>query len=296
LPGVVACEPFRAIAARIRAGPWSRLQGVTGLPARPRLNLVVDEHDRPVPVPEEGLLLSDILAEVLGVEAGDEVTLEVLEGQRPVVRVRVAAVVRTYVGTAAYMEVRALNRLMREGPVVSGAFLDVDERAAGTLYATLKETPGVASVTLKRAALDSFQETIAESILRMRLFNLMFASVIAFGVIYNTARVALAERAHELATLRILGFTRREVSVILLGELAVLTAAAIPLGLVLGRVLAGIVTSAMGGETVRIPLVIQSSTYAFAVTVIVVAAFASGMVVRRGVDRLDLIGVLKTKG
>ena len=109
-------------------------------------------------------------------------TLEVLEGQRPVVDVRVAAVVRTYVGTAAYMEVGAMNRLLREGPVVSGAFLDVDPRAEGALYTTLKETPAVASVTLKRAALDSFQDTIAENILRMRLFNLMFASVIAFGV------------------------------------------------------------------------------------------------------------------
>jgi putative ABC transport system permease protein len=296
LPGVTAAEPFRAVAARIRAGPRSRLQGVTGLPEWPRLYRVIDDHERPVPLPPDGLLLSEILAEILGVRAGDTVTLEVLEGQRPVLEVRVTGVVNTFVGTAAYMRIDALNRLMREAPVISGAFLSADPAAAGELYRTLKETPRVASVTVKRAALDSFQTTMADGILRMRLFNLIFASIIAFGVIYNTARISLAERAHELATLRILGFTRAEVSVILLGELAVLTVAAVPIGLFVGRSLAWIVITALEGESVRIPFIISPGTYAFAVTVIAVAAFVSGMVVRRGVDTLDLVQVLKTKG
>jgi putative ABC transport system permease protein len=180
--------------------------------------------------------------------------------------------------------------------VVSGASLTVDAGQAGELYRLLKETPRVASVTLRRAALDAFAETIAENVLRMRLFNVIFASIIAFGVIYNSARIALAERAHELATLRILGFTRAEVSMVLLGELATITLVAIPPGMLLGTGLAKLVTSVLGGETVRIPLVVSPGTYAFAVIVIVLAAFVSGMVVRRGVDRLDLVEVLKTKG
>lgn len=296
LPGVLASEPFRAVPARIRAGPRSRLQGVMGLPAHPRLNRVVDQDERPVAMPERGLLLSDTLAEILGVEAGDEVTLEILEGQRPVVRERVAAITRTYAGTAAYMEIGALNRLLREGPVLTGAALSIDPRRTEELFRTLKETPRVASVTIKLAALQSFQDTLAQNILRMRLFNLVFASIIAFGVIYNSARIALAERSHELATLRILGFTRAEASAILLGELAVITAIAILPGLLLGRALAGLVSTVLAGETVRIPLVVSPSTYAFSVIVISIAALVSGLVVRRGVDRLDLVEVLKTKG
>jgi putative ABC transport system permease protein len=163
------------------------------------------------------------------------------------------------------------------------------------LYHTLKTTPAVASVTVKRAALDSFERTIAENILRMRLFNLIFASVIAFGVIYNSARIGLAERAHELATMRVLGFTRVECSMVLLGELAALTIASIPLGLFAGHWLAALVTSFIGGETVRIPFIINPSTYGFAATVVLIAAAISGMIVRRGVDKLDLIEVLKTK-
>lgn len=296
LPGVLASELFRAVPARLRAGSRSRLLGVTGLTAEPRLNRVLDEREQPVPMPADGLLLSDTLAAALGVREGDRVLLEVLEGQRPVVEVPVRAVARTYVGMAAYMEIGALNRLLREGEVVSGAFLLVDAAKSGALYADLKETPRVAAVTVKLAALDSFERTVAENILLMRMFNVMFATVIAFGVVYNSARVALAERAHELATLRILGFTRAEISTILLGELAVLTVAALPLGMVLGRVLAGVVTTAMGSETVRIPLVVTASTYAFAVTVVLGAAFVTGMIVRGNLDRLDLVAVLKTKG
>lgn len=296
LPGVVGAEPFRSIRVRLRHGPVARLEAITGLQSAPRLNRVVDDRQRAVPMPPDGLLLSDTLAGLLGVVPGDFVTVEVLEGQRPVREVIVADVVPTFLGTAAYMDIAALNRLMGEGRVVSGAFLSVDPAKSGELYTLLKRTPRIAVVGVKRAALDSFQKTLAENILRMRLFNLVFASTIAFGVIYNSARISLAERAHELATLRILGFTRAEVSAILLGELAVITAAAIPIGLVFGRILSGVAASALQTETHRIPLIINPSTYAFAVTVIIVAAIGSGLVVRRGLDHLDLIEVLKTKG
>ena len=295
LPGVLASETFRAVPARIRFGPRSELQGIMGLHPNPQLNRVVNENGDPVPVPQEGLLVSEILADLLDVTPGDVVTIEILSEQRPIVDVPVTAVVATYVGTAAYMDINALRRLMREGDVVSGAYLRTDAQALTELYDTLKRTPAVASVTVKQAALDSFEKTIAENILRMRLFNLGFACIIAFGVIYNSARIALAERSHELATMRVLGFTRNECSRVLLGELAVLTLASIPLGLLLGHTLAWLVTSAMGGETVRIPFVINPSTYGFAMIVVLLAAYISGMIVRRRVDRLDLIEVLKTK-
>lgn len=296
LPGVTRSEPFRAVPARLRAGHRSRLQGVLGVESSPQLNRVLDVEERPLAVPVEGLLLSDSLAAILGVSLGDLVTIEVLEGQRPVVTLPVAAIARTYAGTSAYMSRAALHRVMREGETVSGAALSVDPAAADSLYRRLKETPRIAGVTIKTAALTSFEDTIAESILRMRLINLSFAMVIAFGVIYNSARISLAERAHELATLRILGFTRGEVSTILLGELAVLTGVAVPFGMLLGRTLAGVITASLAGEHVRMPLVISPGTYAFAASVVAGAALISGLIVRRRVDRLDLIETLKTKG
>jgi putative ABC transport system permease protein len=296
LPGVLASESFRIVPARLRAGPRERREAITGLSEVPRLSRVVNERREPVSMPPEGLLLSDTLADLLHVRAGDTVTVEVLEGQRPVVDVTVSAIVTTYLGTGAYMDRAALNTLMREAPAISGAFLAVDPARATELYTTLKQTPRVASTTVKSATLATFQRTFAENILVMRLFNLIFASIIAFGVIYNSARIGLAERAHELATLRILGFTRAEVSLILLGELAVLTLAAVPIGLVLGRLLTAYAATALQTETHRIPLVINPSTYGFAVTVILVAATLSGLVVRRGIDHLNLVEVLKTKG
>jgi putative ABC transport system permease protein len=296
LPGVGRAEPFRAVAVRLRAGPRSRRVALTGLPADAELFRLLDLDRRQVTLPADGLVLSAKLAEVLGMAAGDSVTVEVLEGERPVREVPVAVLVADFAGTSAYMNLQALHRLLREGDVLSGAHLAVDPARLDELYRALKGTPQVAGVSIKGATLISFQRTIAENLLRMRLINVIFAGIIAFGVVYNSARIALAERDRELATLRVLGFTRAEVSAILLGELAVLTLAGLPVGLLLGRGLAGLVIwLAYDTELFRIPLVIGRATYGFAAAVTLATALISGLVVRRRLDRLDLIAVLKSR-
>ncbi len=143
--------------------------------------------------------------------------------------------------------------------------------------------------------LKSFQDTIAENLLAMRTFNILFSVIIAFGVVYNNARISLSEQSRELATLRVIGFTRGEVSGILLGELAILTLAAIPLGWLIGYGLVAMFVQGLDTEAFRIPLVIDRSTYAMAAAVVIIAAFVSGLIVRRRVDQLDLVGVLKTR-
>src|SRR5262249_20874602 len=158
-----------------------------------------DDQRRVIPLPREGLLLSAKLAEILEVGVGEPLVVEVLEGARPVREVAVAGLVQDYTGTAAYMDLRALNRLLWEGDTISGAFLAVASRHADTLYQWLKTTPRVAGVTVKKAALKSFWDTVAENLLVLRAFNVAFASIIAFGVVYNTARISLSERSRELA-------------------------------------------------------------------------------------------------
>jgi putative ABC transport system permease protein len=296
LPGVRRCEPYRSLAVRLRSGHRSRRLGLLALPPDGRLYRVVDISRREVPLPTGGGVLSGKLAEVLAVRAGDLVTVEVLEGRHPVRAVPVTGLVADFAGVAAYMDIRAANRLMGEGDTISGAFLAVDPGRMDELYAELKNSPRVAGVTIKGATLASFRRTIAENLLRMRLFNILFAGVIAAGVVYNAARVALSERSRELATLRVIGFTRAEISIILLGELAILTLAAIPVGLPLGYGLAALVIGlAYDTELFRIPLVIGRSTYGYAATVTAAAALASGLIVRRLLDRLDLVAVLKSK-
>jgi putative ABC transport system permease protein len=302
MPGVVHCESFRSVPVRLRSGHLSRRLAIMGLPreglpeqARGRLYRLLDDKERPVSLPAEGLVLSDKLAELLHVKVGDVLRVEVLEGQRPVREAVVAGLVHEFTGTSAYMDLAALNRFMREGSTVSGAFLSVDPVEGDVLYQKLKVTPRVAGVTIKEAALRSLRETMAENLLKMRFFNILFASVIAFGVVYNTARISLQERGRELATLRVIGFTRAEISFILLGELAVLTLAAVPVGLAVGYGLAALATRGMDTDLYRIPLVVDRSTFAFAATVVLTATLLSGLVVRRQLDRLDLVSVLKTK-
>jgi putative ABC transport system permease protein len=295
LPGVLQVEPYRVVPARIHFGPRQRRLGITGVVPEPSLFRPLDEKGRPVTIPPEGLVISIKLAEVLQAQVGDSVTVDVLEGQRPVITVPIVGVVEDFSGLVAYMNLDALRKLLRETDTASGVFLLVDSQRLDELYTEVKRTPRIASVSIKTAALRSFEKTMAENILKMRAINLIFAAVIAFGVVYNTGRIALAERSRELATLRVIGFTRAEVSVLLLGELAVLTVLALPLGMLVGYGMAAVAVVALETEYQRFPLVIEPHTYSFAATVVLTAATVTGLIVRRRVDHLDLVEVLKSR-
>jgi len=296
LPGVVHAEPFRSVPVRLRAGPRSRQTSILGQVPDAELSRLVGRDRRVVSLPPEGLVLSAKLADILAVAPGDAVRVEVLEGRRPVARVAVARLVDDYMGTNAYMAAPALHRLLGEGESLSGAYLAVDEAQEDRLYERLKATPGVAGVTRKRAILDSFDDTIAEMVGTMRAVTVLFAAIIAFGVVYNAARISLAERGRELATLRVIGFTRPEITYILLGDLAVITLLALPVGLVFGYALAALTIAGAGdNEAFRMPLMVLPRTYAFACLTTLAAAVFSGLLVRRRIDRLDLVAVLKTR-
>jgi putative ABC transport system permease protein len=273
---------------------WRRI-AITGLKPDRELRRLVDSQLNSVDLPHEGLLLTTKLAELLGVKPGDFVQVEVLEGERPIRQVQVAGLIDELIGLSVYMDIGALNRLMREGKTISGSFLAVDSLAAPRLYSLLKRTPAVAGTSVREAMLASFRETIQQSLAISTSALIIFACVIAFGVVYNSARISLSERGHELASLRVLGFTRQEISVILLGEQAILTLVAIPLGLALGLGISFLLARLMTSELYRIPVVISRASFGFAFTVVAIAALLSGLLVLARLYRLDLIAVLKAR-
>jgi putative ABC transport system permease protein len=295
MPGVLYVEPFRSVPARLRHGHLYRNLALTGLPAEPTLNRVVSRSGQVARIPPEGLVLSEQLATVLGAQPGDAITIEVLVGSRPVRSARVAGLVDDLMGLSAYMEAGALHRLLREGESLSGAHLQIDSAALDDLYRRFKTTPAVAGVNLTTAALRSFQDTMAQNMWVMVIGNLVFAGIIAFGVVYNSARISLSERERELASLRVLGFTRAEISLVLLGELALLTLVALPVGVVLGYGLAQAIVSSIDSEVYRIPMVATPQAVAWSTLSILVATTISSLVVRRKLDGLDLVAVLKTR-
>ncbi len=295
MPGVLRAEPNRAVSARLRAGPRSRRVGITGIRPQNALFGLVNMDGHETPLPPHGLLVSEKLAEVLGVGVGDTVQMEVLVDKRPTRDVTIAATLRDFAGLQAYMDLDELRQIMLEGPVVTGVHMLVDPRYEETLYHDLKETPQVAGVLVKKHSIESFNNTIAQNLGIMKRINLIFACIIAAGVVYNSARVSLAERSRELATLRVIGFTRHEISAILLGELAVVTLLAIPLGLVLGKFFAWWMCTMFDQELFRFPLVVSARTLAWSSLVVIMAATVSGLIVRRNLDHLDLVSVLKQR-
>ncbi len=295
LPGVHGAEPYRTAPAVLRFEQRRYRTAIQGLPPQGDLRRLLDEELRVVPLPPEGLVLDDFLAQTLGVRPGDLVTVEFLEGRRETREVRVAGVIREFTGAAAYMDLAALNRLLREGPTVSGAALAVEAEQRPAVIAALRNAPRVAGLADRRTAIQSFRDSMAEIVLVFAFVSTLLAGSIAVGVVYNGARIALAERARELATLRVLGFSRGAAAYILLGELAVLTLAAIPAGFVVGFGLIACIVRGVESDLYRIPLVAEPRVFAFAATVILAATALSALLVARQIQRLDLVAVLKTQ-
>jgi putative ABC transport system permease protein len=295
LPGVTRTETFRVVPARLRFEYHSRRVVISGLEPDRQLRRLIDLRLQPIDLPLDGIVLSTNLARTLGVTPGEWLTVEVLEGERPVRQVLVTRVVDDLIGASAYMDVHALNRLMHEGQTTTGAFLAVDSLATDHLYSLLKQTPAVSGVTVREAMLTSFRQTIARSLSISVGALVAFACVIAFGVVYNGARIALSERSYELASLRILGFTRREVSWMLIGEQELLVSLSIPIGLWLGCGICALLVRAMESELYRMPLVVSERTYLYAAAIVILASALSSVLVLQRLQRLDLIAVLKAR-
>ena len=293
--GVQEAEGFRVVPARVRHHERSYRTAVFAYPPNGALRRVVDIDGTIRHVPGEGIFLSSALAQKIGARRGDEVQLEFMEGERRVVRAVVSGTNEDMLGTAAYMAPDALQRLEGGAPVYSGVVLRADPRRIDTLYRELKAMPVVSGVAVRSAMLGSFERTIAESFSISLAFTLGFACVIAAGIVYNGARVALSERGREMASLRILGFTRGEVSGMLMGEQASLTVASFPVAFAVAYLLTWLIAVRFESALFRIPVVARPATYLFGAVVIAIAAALSAVAVRRRVDRLDLVAVLKTR-
>ncbi len=295
LPGVIRAEPYRSVPVTLRNRYYKKRMSIKGVNDTDFLSRILDLEHQPIRVPESGIILSERAATLLHLRPGNLVEIDFQELNNRTVSVPVVGLAHSFVGIAAYMNANALNQLMRNGERISGVNISIDQAQLGQLYQVVKETPSIAGIALLDISLKRFRETIRQNIVTMTTVYVALAVVIAFGVVYNFARIQLSERARELASLRVFGFTRAEVSSVLLIELGVVVALAQPLGWLLGFLLSLSVVKGFDSDLYRIPLVIHSATFAVSSLIVISTAVVSALIVRRRIDLLDLIKVLKTR-
>lgn len=295
LPGVLSAEPSRQADVVLRNGHHSQRIGLVGRPSQPQLSRVLDMHGTPIAMPPDGILLTERLARQLHVVQGDRLDVDLVDEGGRRVRTRVAGIVRAYIGKGAYADLAYLDRLREGGPRIGAAWLKVDPEQLQALYAAVKSTPGLGSVTLQTLSRDQFRALMDENIGIMMSVYVTIAVIVAFGVVYNSARIQLSERGRELASLRVLGFGRGQVFMVLAVEMAAIVLLAQPLGWAMGYGIALAVVAGFDSDLYRLPMVIYPATYAWATIVVLTAAAASAAIVRWRVARLDLIRVLKTR-
>ncbi|MFQ3667151.1 MAG: FtsX-like permease family protein, partial [Sphingomonadaceae bacterium] len=293
LPGVLAVEPFRTAPARLSHGQRTVREALTGLAPGGTLVRPLDADGNPVPLPAQGLILSQTLAERLDARVGSILSVQVLDGAQPALELRVAGIVQTYQGTPAWIDLAALNALLLEGPVISGAFALVDRSKEQALARAVADLPMVAALTLRSAVIGTFEEQVAENLGIFRFYSLALAALIVVGVVYTNARMALAEQARDLATMRVLGYRGGEVATILIGNLLLVTLIGIPFGIALGALLSVWIAAAFSSDMYTIPWALSSATVGLAALTTLGAALAASAFVALDVRRLDLVGTLK---
>ncbi len=295
IAGVNYVEPFRAVPVRLHFEHRAYRTAIQGMKSDGDLQRLINTEFEAVTLPASGIVLSGHLGKILGLQLGDRVSVEVLTGNRVRREVVVMGFVKQYMGVSAYMDLKALNRFLNEGNAISGAFLSIDHAQQTAVYDALKASPKIVGTIVRESAIKSFNDTMGETLLIFTFINTLLASTIAFGVVYNSARIMLSERSRELASLRVLGLTRGEISYIMLGELVLLTFAAIPLGFLIGRGFCAYISNNLQTDLYRVPLILEPSTYGFSATVVLISTVVSGLIVRRNLNHLDLVAVLKTK-
>ena len=295
IPGVIQTEPERSVAVVFRNGVESYRGAINGLVEQPRLKRALDEQSLPISLPKQGIILSRSLATVLDIQPGEILNIEVLEGARPTLRVRVNGAAESLLGSPAYMRIETLGKLLEEPQRISSVYLRIDKNRASAIFKALKNRPYVAGVSMKSDARAAFQKMMDTGAGSMRYIMLIIAAVITFGIVYNAARIAFAERQRDLASLRVMGFTRSEVSFVLLGELAIITLAALPIGSILGYYFTMVIAKGFSTDLYQIPILFIPESYGRAALAVLVAAIFSGWIVRRDIDRADLVSALKVR-
>ncbi|WP_334065662.1 ABC transporter permease [Alteromonas genovensis] len=295
LTGVTYVEPFRNVPVMLRNGRSSHRGYINGLTNKPTLYRALDAGHNTMPLDQNGIVIAKPLANILNISQGDFLTVEVREGRRPVLIIPVTGVAETLLGSPTYMDITWLNRYLKEPQRVSGVYLILDELHSEEVYKTIKKLPAVAGMTLKNDSAAAFAKLMDSGAGAMRYIMAMIAGVITFGIVYNAARIAYAERERDLASLRVIGFTKAETAYVLLGELALITLVALPVGGVLGYYLSKGISQGFSTDIYQIPATFSLESYGAAGISVLIAAFASGWLVKRDIDRLDLVTALKSK-
>lgn len=295
VPGVLRVEASRALPVTLRLGSRSKRTAIETADPEARLSFLIDSKGQMAALPPAGLVLSRQLAGQLEARLGDRLAVEMLGGRRTKTVQPLVRIVDEAVGARAYASPETIEQIAGDAAPVGAAQLRIDPAQRDAILTKLKDMPFVLGVSERQAALGKFTEMIDQNIFTMMSFYIAFASAIAIGVVYNSARILFSERAHELATLRVLGYQTSEVGVVLLGEIALLVVLALPLGCLLGYAMAQLMITMFNSDLFRLPYAAERASYGFSALVVLAAALGTALLVARRVMKLDMVRVLKAR-
>ena len=269
---------------------------IVGLQRHSRLQRLLDTEERTVDIGESGLVLSKKLAEMMSLNVGDRVKIKPMIGRVTDEKVvRVSKIIQQYFGASGYMNIEALSRVLNESYAMNSVLLATAPGKAKFMNDELEDIPAVSSIEVKEDSIRNMNETIQMNMKVTSFVTVLFAGIISFSIIYNITSVSLAERERELASLRVMGFSREEVGRILYHENIALGVVGLVLGLPLGIAISKALVTAFDTEMIRLPYHLEPRTFIISITLTLFFVLVSNLAIRRKIHHLDLVETLKER-
>ncbi|WP_444643683.1 ABC transporter permease [Caproiciproducens sp. R1] len=293
LKGVDSAEAILELPAELHREHLQEAVSLTALPDDVGLYRIydVDSKQNHSP-PKEGILLSSTLAKKLQAKRGDVLTVRTpYTGDRDI-PLPVMGVVHTNSGSSAFASLKGIWNALDIPPTVNSILLSAKDPQA--IKAELTDAKNVAAMTDQEEAKASYMDMFRTYSSLMEMMQ-GIGMIIAFAIITNTASISLSERKREYATMRVLGMHPKEIGKVVSFEYWVLSLGALPLGILLTRMIKQAMATTIDSDLFTMPLNTPLGSYFSAAVLCAATVALSNRLARRRISKFDMVEVLKER-
>ena len=292
--GIKRVEPFLEIPVSLKFLNHKKDVIALGISDGSELYNVFDKDGNRLEVPKSGMMVSEQVANKLGVQVGDVLQVESIFAKDEKLNVKIEKIIPQYLGANIYMNQDVLLGLLKQGEMMTSALNAIDERAIPSLKDEYRASKYISIIEVRQEMIDKYEELMGSA--TYALWVMAIISIITgFAIVYNSSIISLAERKRELASLRVMGMTPKEVMEVVSVEQWFIGFSGMIAGIPLAFLMSQAMSTSMSNDLYTIPPGTSGNAIVLAFIGTIFAIAVSQVSISRKVKQLDLVAVLKER-
>lgn len=264
--------------------------GIIGVPQQTAFYKFVDKDSNVVKLPNNGIFITEAVAKSLNVKEGETIIVKSFLPGKEDVSLQVAGIVKQYLGANAYMNIEEMRALLLERQMITG----VSVASKDNLKEKLKDVRNISTVSSVGDMKQSFVEYLDTMNLAIGLY-MLFGGILGFALIYNATIISISERKMEFASLRIMGFEKKDVYGMISKENLIMALIAIIVGVPLGLGMINGMADSFSSEMITFPVIFSPKFFIQAAAATIIFAIVAQLATLRKIYNLNFIDALKSR-